>query len=74
MKHRPEPRTGGRVVTFDCGLVIPAAGMKRLREDDCVFMFSSDIKTVSARVFGCRMTLKLPQELRYRESGFIYGH
>lgn len=49
MKHRPELRTGGRVVTFDCDLIIPAAGMKRLREDDCVFMFSSDIKTVSAR-------------------------
>lgn len=61
MKHRPELRTGGRVVTFDCDLIIPAAGMKRLREDDCVFMFSSDIKTVSARIFGCRMTLKLPQ-------------
>lgn len=61
VKHRPELRTGGRVVTFDGDLIIPAAGMKRLREADCVFMFSSDIKTVSARVFGCRMTLKLPQ-------------
>lgn len=28
VKHRPELRTGGRVVTFDCGLIIPAAGMK----------------------------------------------
>jgi len=53
VKHRPELRTRGRAVTFDCGLIIPAAGMKRLREDDCVLMFSSDIKTVSARVF-CR--------------------
>ena len=46
VKHRPEVRTGDRVVTFDCGLI-------RLRECDCVLMFSSDIKTVSARVF-CR--------------------